>query len=284
MMHDSIRRRSRRPKLDWPPSAGAVALALLVAFSAVSPAGASELPGKIVLYDLLTEKASRVSEFYAGLFGWEMERTATGNLAARLSGKTVAGINEIENTAPDVDESTWLVGIEVADLEGALGAVEKLGGKVFDRGEAEGAGRWAIIEDPQGAQLGLIESERELTTATGPGTFVWAELWTDDTGAAARFYGAVVGYERSAVDRSGADYAVFLAQGQAQAGLVAIGNGQLEPGWAVYIGVENLAEIIARAVKLGGRVLLEPSPEVSQGRVAVLEDPAGVDFFVYQID
>ena len=38
------------------------------------------------------------------------------------------------------------------------------------------------------------------------------------------------------------------------------------------------------AKKLGGRVLLEPSAEVAQGRVAVIEDPAGVDFFVYQID
>ncbi|NIW24978.1 MAG: VOC family protein, partial [Gammaproteobacteria bacterium] len=51
----------------------------------------------------------------------------------------------------------------------------------------EGYARYAVIEDPQGAQLLLLSPERALGGSEGPGSFVWTELWTDDSESATDF-------------------------------------------------------------------------------------------------
>ena len=73
------------------------------------------------------------------------------------------------------------------------------------------------------------------------------------------------------------------ARGQyVSAGLVSIESSDIETGWAPYIGVEDLEDTIARARELGGRVIMEPTPEIYDGLVAILEDPTGVEFLIYQ--
>ena len=68
------------------------------------------------------------------------------------------------------------------------------------------------------------------------------------------------------------------------AGLVEIENKQVDPIWAPYLGVADLKAIVAQAKALGGRILLEPSPELGEGRVALLADPTGGAFFVYELE
>ena len=58
----------------------------------------------------------------------------------------------------------------------------------------------------------------------------------------------------------------------------------IETSWAPYVGVADLQKTLARAVELGGRVLLEPDPEIGGGRVALLADPSGGAFFVYELE
>ena len=53
--------------------------------------------------------------------------------------------------------------------------------------------------------------------------------------------------------------------------------------WAPYIGVRDLAATVARTTELGGRVVLEPSPELAGGRVALIEDPANAMIFIAQL-
>jgi predicted enzyme related to lactoylglutathione lyase len=281
MSRCSASRQGSHPS-PWRAKTGyAVSFTLLLGLLA-SPTHAAAPPGEVVLYDLLTVDPEAATQFYSELFGWEIRRSPTGSWTAALDGRAVAGIHQIEPADPD--ESTWIVGIEAANLDASLVSTRELGGTVYDRGAVEGKGKWAIVEDPQGAQFALIDSERDLLEATGAGTFVWAELWTDDPEAAADFYSEVIGYERSAVDRSGLEYPVFRSHGEARAGMVSIGAGTLEPGWAVYIGVAGLASTLGRVESLGGRVLLRPSSDLEGGRVAVVEDPTGVAFFVYQLE
>ena len=147
-----------------------------------------------------------------------------------------------------------------------------------------GYGSYAEIEDPQGAPVTLAVTERSLGGTEGPGAWVWAELWTTDVAAASSFYGEVVGFERSAVDRPKGAYPIFVAAGEPRAGLVAIEDREIEPGWAPYLGVTDLAATIKRCRELGGRVLLEPAADLAQGRVALLADPTGGAFFVYRLE
>jgi predicted enzyme related to lactoylglutathione lyase len=39
--------------------------------------------------------------------------------------------------------------------------------------------------------------------------------------------------------------------------------------------VKNIGESIAQAKQLGGKVLIEPKPELFNGKVAVIADPTG---------
>ena len=149
---------------------------------------------------------------------------------------------------------------------------------------ADGLAQWAVIEDPQGAQILLMVPERPLGGIEGPGNWVWAELWTTDQEASSRFYSQVIGWKFVEVDRPDGPYPTFQSAGKARAGLVPIEQGELEPGWAPYIGVADLEATLARARALGGKVLLQPNEEIYGGRVAALADPTGVAFLVVELE
>ena len=242
-------------------------------------------PGAVRWFGLLTEDAAAARTFYTDLFGWKMERTSTGGYVAIRDGQPFAGITQIGRTTPEVNESTWLAGVVVSDLRVSVAAARRLGARVLrDVSRAEGFAQWAVVEDPQGAQVILMVPERPLGGVQGPGNWVWAELWTTDQEASSRFYFQVIGWESVELDRPDGAYPTFQSAGEARAGLVPIEKGAMEPGWAPYIGVADLEPTLVRAKKLGGEVLLEPNQEIYRGRVAVLADPTGVAFLVVELE
>ena len=247
--------------------------------------GSSDEPGAVRWFGLLTEDAAAARTFYADLFGWKMERTSSGGYVAIRDGQPFAGITQIGRTTPEIDESTWLVGVVVSDLPESVATARRLGARVLrDVSRAEGFAQWAVIEDPQGVQVILMVPERPLGGIQAPGKWVWAELWTTDQEASSRFYSQVIGWESVELDRPDGAYPAFQSGGEARAGLVPIEKGEMEPGWAPYIGVADLEATLARARKLGGEILLEPNQEIYDGRVAVLADPTGVAFLVVELE
>ena len=52
----------------------------------------------------------------------------------------------------------------------------------------------------------------------------------------------------------------------------------MRPDWLYFVRVASVTASVARARELGGRVLLDPKPEVLEGRLAVIADPAGAPF------
>jgi len=246
--------------------------------------GSSNGPGAVRWFGLLTEDAAAARAFYTDLFGWQMERTASGGHVAVHDGQPFAGITQIGRTTPEVNESTWLVGVVVSDLRASVATARRLGARVLrDVSRAEGFAQWAVVEDPQGAQVILMVPERPLGGVRAPGNWVWAELWTTDQEASSRFYSQVIGWEYVELDRPDGAYPTFQSAGEARAGLVPIEKGAMENGWAPYIGVADLEATLGRARELGGEVLLEPNQEIYAGRVAVLADPTGVAFLVVEL-
>jgi hypothetical protein len=47
------------------------------------------------------------------------------------------------------------------------------------------------------------------------------------------------------------------------------------PQWLTYFGVADPAAAAARVAALGGKVLLEPTPDVREGTMALVIDPTG---------
>ena len=242
-------------------------------------------PGVVCWFELLTYDAGAASSFYADLFGWQMERGQRGNYLVNHEGALIGGITQIPRRDPDTDESTWLMGITVSDLPAAVAAARRLGAEVHrDVSHTEGMAQWAAIEDPQGAQVLLLIPERQLGGSPGNGSWIWAELWTDDPAASTTFYTEVIGWEHGEEERADGAYPTFQSGGEPRAGIVPIEEGRVDPGWAPYLGVADLAATLARAKELGGQVLLEPAEEVAGGRVAALADPTGVAFLVYELE
>jgi len=266
--------------------AAACAVAALASL-AVSASAQAPAPGAFLGAVLISDDAEAASAFYRGLFGWEMERAADGGYAVRHHGRMIAGISPLQNAKENIEESFWLVGLVVADVETALEKASRSGGRIFENAErVRDFGHFAVIADRQRAPLMLIEPGREpLGGGSGPGSWVWPELWTDNVDDAAAFYAEVLGVGHEQLDRGGSPYHVLSSAGAPRAGIIRIPEEleKVEPGWAPYIAVADLAASLAEVTRLGGTVVFRTAEHPAQAVVALIRDPTGAVLFLYQI-
>ena len=126
-----------------------------------------------------------------------------------------------------------------------------------------------------------------MTTVAAPpllGRHVWSELMTRDTKAAETFYTAVVGWTAAPFAESPMPYTVFRRKGDVGVGgLMQTPDGMnMPPFWAMYIGVPNLDEAVAKIKRLGGSALSEVIDVPTVGRMQMMKDPQGAAFYVMQ--
>lgn len=113
------------------------------------------------------------------------------------------------------------------------------------------------------------------------GRFIWHELLTTDTAAAAAFYPRVVPWRTQPSSMPG--YTIWMA-GQSQVGgLMALPPeaAGTPPHWLIYIGTPNVDATAEHAQRLGARVVKAASDIPNVGRFAVLADPQGATFALY---
>jgi uncharacterized protein len=113
------------------------------------------------------------------------------------------------------------------------------------------------------------------------GRFIWHELLTTDTAAAAAFYPKVLPWRTQPSSMPG--YNLWMA-GQTQiGGLMALppeASGT-PPHWLIYVGTPSVDATCSQAQGLGARVLKAPSDIPNVGRFAVLSDPQGATFALF---
>ena len=119
------------------------------------------------------------------------------------------------------------------------------------------------------------------------GTFCWAELHTNDQRGAEAFYGRVFGW--TPVDLPiGPDqfYTMFQLEQREVGAACALGQDQMEQGvaphWMLYVAVENADAAAGKAESLGARILANPFDVFDAGRMAVVQDPTGAIFSIWQ--
>ncbi|WP_030208687.1 VOC family protein [Streptomyces sp. NRRL S-87] len=241
--------------------------------------------------DLGTPDIAGAGTFYAGLFGWDFEpggEEVGGYGMFRLDGRTVAGgMTVTEEQGPP----SWNVYFRTSDADATARAVRDAGGGVlFEPMDVLDRGRMAVFTDPAGVPFGVWQprATRGLEAVTDVGTLCWAELYTPDVAAAARFYRAVFGWEVSEMPFDGGTYTVVRPAAApdeaAFGGLVPIGPDPVEdagaPYWTPYFEVQDCDLTAARAEEMGGKVRLTPLFMEGVGRFAKLADPAGARFAV----
>jgi hypothetical protein len=117
-------------------------------------------PGSLTWAELQTKDPETAGSFYCELFGWESETQDVGG-AIYTSFKAGEGymggcveMPEYEAAAPE-----WLVYLETDDVDGVVEKSNELGGAtIVPAQDVPDAGRYAILQDPQGANFGVLKS------------------------------------------------------------------------------------------------------------------------------
>jgi predicted enzyme related to lactoylglutathione lyase len=120
-----------------------------------------------------------------------------------------------------------------------------------------------------------------MSNAEVRGRFIWHELLTTDTAAAAAFYPKVVPWRTQPSNMPG--YTIFMAGGMQVGGLMALpADASGTPAhWLVYVGTPNVDATCAQAQGLGARICKAATDIPNVGRFAVLADPQGATFAVF---
>ncbi|HZI91171.1 MAG TPA: VOC family protein [Thermoleophilaceae bacterium] len=121
-------------------------------------------------------------------------------------------------------------------------------------------------------------------TGFEPGTFCWTDLSTSDPEAARGFYTGLFGWETEDLPAAGdmGTYTLLRVDGRLVAALYKSPQGP--PAWLSYVSVQDADASADRARELGGLVHVEPRDIPGSGRMAVIGDPAGAVFAVWQAD
>jgi predicted enzyme related to lactoylglutathione lyase len=131
-----------------------------------------------------------------------------------------------------------------------------------------------------------------------PGEFCWVELGTTDQAASANFYRQIFGWSANDMPvgprvrallgarHENEVYTIFQLEGRDVAASYKLRPDQLSngvpPHWNLYVAVQSADASATRAEQLGGKVLAGPFDVFEAGRMAVLQDPTGATFSLWQ--
>jgi uncharacterized protein len=120
-----------------------------------------------------------------------------------------------------------------------------------------------------------------------PGQFCWWDLSTTDPSKAKEFYANLFGWTpRDIPMGEGMVYTMLEKDGKQAAALSSmspelVAQG-VPPHWSSYIGVENVDSTVDKAKELNATVLAGPFDVMTEGRMAVLQDPTGAQICVWE--
>ena len=235
--------------------------------------------------DLNSADAAASRDFYAKLFGWDVEVNDDpqygGYALARIGGKDAAGIGPKQDpNAP----TAWNLYIGTDDIDGVSQRVAAAGGTVvmapFDVGDQ---GRMAVFQDPAGAFISAWQGTRMGGFATNaPNSFGWAELNARGVDKALPFYQSVFGWtvRTSDMGEGRPPYYEFQIDGDSVAGaqeLDPMVPPEVPSYWLAYFEVPDVDSAFAKATGSGANAIVPPM-DFPGGRFALLTDPQGATF------
>ena len=128
-----------------------------------------ETPGAFSWVELMTSDPEAAKQFYGALFGWEMTTSpmaGTDYTVVKVAGEEVAGMMKMPPTVPAGVPPHWTAYVTVADVDAAVAKAQQLGGAVLHPPtDIPGVGRFAVLQDPQGAAISVIKYAMKPPTA-----------------------------------------------------------------------------------------------------------------------
>ena len=247
--------------------------------------------GRFVWHELMTSDPAAAEKFYKEVIGWGSTKSVNmEGIDYKMFTKGEIPIAGLMGFTPDSKERgvppNWLAYTEVPDTDATITQVQQLGGKVVVPAmTVPSVGRFAILQDPQGAVFGVLTSERPLGDEQDPAplTYSWHELATPDLAGGISFYEQIFGWKKQSEFDMG-DMGIYYMFGRDR---FTYGGMMKKPAevpasyWLHYIGVDSADAAAERATKAGGKLMVGPMDVPGGDRVAILNDPQGAWFAVH---
>lgn len=251
--------------------------------------------GDFIWYELLTSDADAAQDFYGALLGWDFADSGQADTDYReisMKGEAVGGLLPLtpEMTANGA-QPCWLGYINVEDVDRMAEAISSAGGSIhMPPQDVPGAGRFALVADPQGAIFYVMKpvppaDQPDATSlafaATEPmvGHCAWNELATSDTAAALNFYHDLFGWEKDGeMDMGPMGTYSFLRHDFMIGAMMDKPDEMPVSAWTYYFRVADIDEAVKTISARGGRITLEPT-EIPGGEFQLNGmDPQGAAF------
>jgi predicted enzyme related to lactoylglutathione lyase len=250
--------------------------------------------GGFIWYELAVPDPALVRDFYLQVAGWaidpdgEAQGSTEYRMIRREDGGLAGGVLTMTGQMADAGmRPMWTGYIHHPDVDTAAKAIVDAGGRTFMGPlDMAGAGRMAMLADPQGAAIYLLaptppaddpDAKSDVFGYMVPGRITWNELMTTDPAAAIRLYGEVFGWTQEGSMSMGelGEYQ-FIQHGDTPIGAVMPLMPQLERScWNFYIAVDDIDRATEAAVAQGGSLLGEIQQIPGGSYAANAVDPAG---------
>jgi predicted enzyme related to lactoylglutathione lyase len=184
----------------------------------------------------------------------------------------------------------WLAYVATPDVDATAARAVALGGTVrVPPTDIPTVGRFAVLADPQGAQLAVFTPSGEAPGHDGPARvseFSWHELATSDHAAAFAFYSDLFGWtETSTFDMGEMGlYQMYGRSADRPLGGMFNKSGDMPgpPMWIYYLRVADAHAAAEKVKELGGQVLVGPMEVPGGDLICQCFDPQGALFAVHE--
>lgn len=249
--------------------------------------------GDFVWHELRTTDAKGAEDFYTHVVGWRAKNSGDpGGIPYTLlsvDDRNTAGLMQL---TPQMLEGgmrpAWVGFIGVDDVDAYARRVEQAGGKLHcPPQDIPTIGRFASVEDPQGAAFLLFKGSLEYAPprppAGAPGTVGWNELSANDEQSAWSFYSGMFGWAVDSTMDMGPNgiYRIFN-NGGAPIGAMMTRDAKSTaiPFWLFYFHVEDIDQAATRIKEKNGQLLMGPHQVPGDMWIIVGRDPQEATFAV----
>ena len=245
--------------------------------------------GQFCWYELTTPDIDASKKFYPRFTGWATQAFDNDYTMWTTGGVPFAGIFRLtDDLRQQGIPPNWMPYVESDNVDETTRKAASLGGTVVvSPADIPGTGRFAVLQDPQGATFGVYKSSVASGGWDGSpvvGRFSWHELMTTDYRKAFEFYRALFGWEKNGeMDMGGGSMYLTYGKGDAMYGGIFTAPPEMagmHPFWLVYIHVKDVGKAVETATKAGASVQRERM-EIPGGTIAILGDPQGAGFALH---
>lgn len=252
------------------------------------------MAGGPIWYELMTPDVAAVIPFYKAVGGWEIQQD--GNMMpngteyrmiVRPDGGNLGGLLKLTERMQEGGANPgWMAYFHVEDVDASYAKAKELGATSWMEPQSIGAGRMAMIADPQGAPFYIMtptpppdmpDAKSDVFDTHKAGHCRWMQLDTTDEPGATEFYKALFGWSADNVMPMGdrGNYRFVEADG-VRIGAInpMIADGK-HPAWLLYLGVGDIDRAHDAALANGGKVTHEIHQVPGDDWIFMGEDPSG---------